>query len=247
MKRFFNWQIMFGLVLISLSAVVYYIHYLLFRDIHHIIFYLISDLAFVFIQVLLVTLVLEQFLQYREKKVMLHKLNMVIGAFFSEVGTELLNRFSAFDKNACKITQQLVVTGDWSNQEFLKVLKIVKTHNYDIDSRQGNLESLRDFLKGKRQFLLGLLENPNLLEHESFTNLLWAVFHLTEELVQRSRLVGLSDADYKHLAGDIGRVYNSLITEWLQYMEHLKNKYPYLFSLAMRTNPFDAAASVEIK
>ena len=120
MKRFFNWQIMFGLVLISLSATVYYIHYLIFRDVHHIILYLIGDLAFVFIQVLLVTLVLEQFLQYREKKAMLHKLNMVIGAFFSEVGTELLKRFSAFDKNAYKITQQLVVTNDWSNQEFFK-------------------------------------------------------------------------------------------------------------------------------
>jgi len=30
--------------------------------------------------------------------------------------------------------------------------------------------------------LLGLLGNPNLLEHDSFTDLLWAVFHLMEEL-----------------------------------------------------------------
>ncbi len=247
MKRFFNWQVMFGLLLISLSAVIYYIHYLIFRDLHNIVFYLISNLAFVFIQVLLVTLVLEEFLVYREKKAMLNKLNMVIGTFFSEVGTELLKRVSAFDKNASKITQQLVVTNDWSNQDFLKILKIVKSHNCDIDSRQGNLESLKDFLKVKRQFLLVLLENPNLLEHESFTNLLWATFHLTDELVQRSRLTGLPDADYKHLAGDINRVYDLLITEWLRYMEHLKNKYPYLFSLAIRTNPFDAAASVELK
>jgi hypothetical protein len=247
MKRILNWQIMFGLVLLSLSAVVYYIHYLIFRDLHHIILYLIGDLAFVFIQVLLVTLVLEEFLQYREKKAMLNKLNMVIGAFFSEVGTELLKTFSTFDKDSYKITQKLVINNDWSDKEFLKVLNSVKAHHYDIDSKRGNLESLRDFLKERRQFLLGLLENPNLLEHESFTNLLWAVFHLTEELTQRTRLKELPDADYKHLAGDISRVYNLLIMEWLQYMEHLKNKYPYLFSLAMRTNPFDAAASVEIK
>jgi len=29
-------------------------------------------------------------------------------------------------------------------------------------------------------------------------------------------------------------------------MEHLKNEYPYLFSLAIRTNPFDPEASVEV-
>jgi hypothetical protein len=30
-------------------------------------------------------------------------------------------------------------------------------------------------------------------------------------------------------------------------MQHLKNNYPYLFSLAVRTNPFDPQATVEIK
>ena len=109
------------------------------------------------------------------------------------------------------------------------------------------MESLKGFLKEKRPFLLGLLENPNLLEHESFTNLLWAVFHLTEELLHRKSLKDLPDADYKHLAGDISRGYNLLIIEWLYFMAHLKDKYPYLFSLAMRTNPFDAAASVELR
>ena len=38
-----------------------------------------------------------------------------------------------------------------------------------------------------------------------------------------------------------------LIIEWLAYMKHLKESYPYLFSLAVRTNPFDPAASPEVK
>jgi len=33
----------------------------------------------------------------------------------------------------------------------------------------------------------------------------------------------------------------------LAHMEHLKNEYPYLFSLAVRTNPFDPNASVEVR
>jgi len=30
-------------------------------------------------------------------------------------------------------------------------------------------------------------------------------------------------------------------------MDHLKNQYPYLYSLAVRTNPFDSGAKAEIE
>ena len=110
-----------------------------------------------------------------------------------------------------------------------------------------NLSQLQKFIVDKRAFLLRLLENPNLLEHQSFTELLWAVFHLAEELSHRKDVTNLPDRDYEHLGGDIKRAYQLLIREWLAHMEHLKNDYPYLFSLAMRTNPFDPEASVQLK
>ncbi len=56
----------------------------------------------------------------------------------------------------------------------------------------------------------------------------------------------LSPADFKHIEGDIRRVFQLLTFEWLQYLKHLKNAYPYLFSLAVRTNPFDKEACVRI-
>ncbi|HZK11762.1 MAG TPA: hypothetical protein VFD10_05360 [Atribacterota bacterium] len=177
----------------------------------------------------------------------MNKLNMVIGAFFSEVGGELLKTFSDFDTESSEMTQKLVITNESFEKEFLKICKSVKNHNYNIDSKRGNLENIKNFLKEKRQFLLNLLENPNLLEHEAFTNLLWAVFHLTEELTHRRSLNGLPETDYQHLAGDIKRAYHLLIVEWLYYMKHLKANYPYLFSLAVRTNPFDTNASIEVK
>jgi len=247
MKRIFDWKILLGLVLIILSATVYFIHYLIFRDAHHIFIYLIGDIAFVFLEVLMVTMVLHHLLHYRERKSMMNKLNMVIGAFFSEVGTELLKTFSVFDTEAFKVTQKLVITEEWSEKEFAKICKSIKKHNYNIESKREGLEDIKIFLKEKRQFLLTLLENPNLLEHESFTNLLWAVFHFTEELIHRRSLEELPDTDYQHLAGDIKRVYHLLIVEWLDYMKHLKNNYPYLFSLAVRTNPFNKNASVTVK
>lgn len=71
--------------------------------------------------------------------------------------------------------------------------------------------------------------------------------HLTEELAARADVRKLSDADYAHLSSDIERAYMVLIYEWLEYMRHLKAEYPYLFSFALRTNPFDPNATPEIR
>lgn len=240
-------RIIFGLSLVLLSAFFYFFHYAIFRDAHHILLYLIGDIAFVFIEVLLVTLIIHQLLSYREKQAMLKKLNMAIGAFFSEVGTRLLGIFSDFDHHSDKIREDLIVGSDWTNQKFAIVSTDLKNYDHKIDCKKGDLEDLLNFLVGKRNFLVNLLQNPNLLEHESFTELLWAVFHVTEELESRADVRKLSDADCKHIAGDIKRAYVLLISEWLNYMNHLRSDYPYLFSLAMRTNPFDPDASPEVK
>ena len=246
MKRF-HWQTVLGIVLVALSAIVYVIHWVIFRDVHHIFIYLIGDIAFVFFEVLLVTLIIHQLLSEREKRAKLEKLNMVIGAFFSEVGIELLTYFSDFDPRLDQIRGELIVTKDWSDREFTHMSRRLKNYEYGVDVAKVNLEDLCTFLVGKRNFLLRLLENPNLLEHESFTELLRAVFHLTEELGNREDIKALPETDYKHLAGDIKRAYVQLVLQWLDYMKHLKDNYPYLFSLAMRTNPFDQEASPIVK
>ena len=238
-----GWQIILGASLVALTAIVYVIHYLIFRDAHHIFIYLIGDIAFVFFEVLLVTLIIHSLLTQREKRSRLEKLNMVIGTFFSEVGTELLNFFSNSDPDLDSIRGELVVGKDWSEEDFGKVSKKLRNYDYGVEIGRLGFDELGQFLGLKRDFLLRLLENPNLLEHESFTELLRAVFHLTEELANREDLKGLPDSDYQHLAGDVKRAYSQLVHQWLDYMKHLKNNYPYLFSLAMRTNPFDQEAS----
>jgi hypothetical protein len=247
MKRFFNWQIVLAMILVTLSAVFYVVHYLVFRDMHHIMLYLIGDIAFLFLDVLIVMLLLHSLLEFREKRSILKKLNMVIGTFFIEMGTELMRMCSRLDADAARVGQQLIVTSTWSAKDFLRIRKSVQTYDVSIDCSRGDLAEIKDFLMTRRPFLLSLMENPNLLEHESFTDLLWAVFHLTDELAHRKDLCQLPDKDYQHLAGDIKRAYRQLLLQWLDYMKHLKRDYPYLFSLAIRTNPFDAQASVVIK
>ena len=72
MKRL-SWQISLGVSLLVLSAVFYFLHYLMFRDSHHIFIYLVGDVAFVFVEVLLVTLIIHRVLEQRETRARLEE------------------------------------------------------------------------------------------------------------------------------------------------------------------------------
>jgi hypothetical protein len=240
---FRKWQVKLGAILVALSAAVYLLHYAIFHDVHHIFLYLIGDIAFVFIEVLLVTLIIHELLNAREKKQRLEKLNMVIGAFFSEVGFGLLRHLSDWDSNLDSVRDQLQMTTLWTEENFDEVEMLLTRYKYGVDPERMDVATLKQYLASKLEFLLRLLENPNVLEHESFTNVLLAVFHLSEELVARRDLSTMPETDRHHLAGDANRVYGQLAASWLDYMRYLRRNYPYLFSLAVRTNPFDEAAS----
>lgn len=238
-----RWQLLLAVSLVALSVAFYWVQVSIFHTPRDTFFYLLQDLAFVPIQVLLVTLIINRLLRVREKRSRLEKLNMVIGAFFSEAGTRLLVYLSDCDPDLEKIREDLVVTNDWAEREFVRVSKRLRSYRYGIEAGRIDLGYLKGFLAERREFLLRLLENPNLLEHESFTELLLAVFHLVEELSCREDLGRLPHSDVIHITGDAKRVYGLLVLEWLDYMKHLKDNYPYLFSLAIRLNPFDKNAS----
>ncbi len=185
----------------------------------------------------------EIMLNRREKKARIEKLNMVASLFFSEIGNRLLTYFVELDPQAASLRKELVITNDWSAADFLKVSQLLKNHKYNINIEKIPQEELRTFFAGKVDLLLRLLENPALLERESFTETLRAVFHFRDELLLRQDISQLPESDRKHLAGDMKRAYKLLAHQWMDYMKHLKDNYPYLFSLAMRTNPFDLSAS----
>jgi hypothetical protein len=182
----------------------------------------------------------------RERKSRMEKVNMVLGVFFSELGSKLLLSFSEADDNIHNIKNKLVLNRNMDVSDFAVLSKDIKRYKSDIDIEKIDMKSLRQNLQEHKDFLLRLLENPNLLDSEMFTQVIWAVFHLAEELNYRGSFAKLPDTDKSHLKGDINRVYKHLIFQWVEYMAHLKAKYPYLFSLALRTNPFDDEASVVV-
>jgi len=234
-------------VLVAVSVVLYGGLFALFRDrLADIAFYTLLDIAFIPMSALIVTLVINRMLEQREKEALLNKLNMVVGAFFSEAGTQLIDRLVGFDGDVAAVRPHLVFASDWGSAQFQSARRAVLGHEAGLRIDAGELEELRDFLVLQRPFLLRLLENQTLLEHQTFTDMLWAVFHLTEELAARADLGAMPPADRRHLELDMARAYGRLLGEWLRYVEHLKTQYPYLYSFAVRSNPFDEAVSIEV-
>jgi hypothetical protein len=247
MKEDTRWKLLAGIILVTLSLALFTVHYLIFQDSHHIFIYLMGDLAFIPIEVLIVTLIIDQMLGAREKQQRMEKLNLVIGTFFSNFGTPLLAMLSRADPGIASVRSLMVPGGDWSAARFSEVQLCIDSHTCSVTADHLDLFALRDLLVKNEEFLLRIVENPMVFEHESFTDLILAVTHLTEELKARGSLASLPASDLAHLEGDMRRVYSQLVPEWMKYMQYLRVHYPYLFSLAMRKNPFDPEASVVVR
>ena len=227
-----------GLTAVFASGAMYLVDYLMFRDTKQLLIQLVDDLAFIPISVFIVVVVLERLLNRQEKLLILNKLNMVIGAFFSEVGNTLIHRLLNSYGNNKEISKSFSIDASWTHDHFKSAIVASVSIASEPNGRAINFEDLKAFLANERQFLLNLLENPNLMEHDKFSDLLWAIFHLSEELDARPSVADLSGPDIKHIEEDIGRLYGQLISQWLSYAEYLQDKYPYLFSLTVRMNPF---------
>ena len=239
--------IILAVCLVILSILLYFIQFKIFGDLHHELIYLWDDLAFLPLEVLLVVVIIERVLNQREQNEKLQKLDMVIGAFFSEVGNPMLRTLLQNFKNKDDISNHLNLTADWTKNDFKKADEFADHLKIEIDSSTLDLVGLKAYLSERREFLLTLLGNPVLLEHDRFTDLLWAVTHLDEELEARESLDNLPKSDLAHIMTDIQRMYDHLASEWLDYVQHLKLNYPYLFSLVLRTHPFQANPSPIVK
>ena len=246
MKRW-SWKVNIGLVLVGSSLVLAILHYFEFHDAYTLSFYLALDIVFVPVQVLLVSIIIERLLNEREKQALIKKLNMVIGAFFSEVGTTLIRMLAGSCVDATELAERLDIQGRWKAKEYQAARRFADRYECHLSLDPEMFLALRRFLLEKRSFVLALLQNPSLLEHERFTDLLWAVCHLTEELDARDDFAALPTSDTQHLSGDVRRAYALLVREWLRYVEHLQENYPYIYSLAVRLNPFKPNANVVVE
>ena len=247
-----RWKIKFSILMIILIIIIYGSNYLVLGDPEHIISYIWTHLGFIPVDILVVAFILDEIIERKEKEAMLEKLDMLMSTFFSEVGNDLISQLSGVNKYKAN-TENLKSIKSWDQKDYENKLDELKNTSIDFsadipaEEREEFLDNLRSLLAGKREFIINLINNPNLLEKEEFTELINAILHLDEELEHRKDLALVNDADFGHLNGDMQRVYNKLVYEWVYYLKYLDKHYPYMIALIIRTNPFDKDADVYIK
>jgi hypothetical protein len=136
------------------------------------------------------------------------------------------------------INQKLLLAGDWQDKDFSGSIDALTKYPFQANLKEAELYQLREILVQKKEHLLRLFENANLMEQDRFTGMLWAVYHVYDELRSRESLDNLPQSDISHLNLDIQRAFQILLIEWIESMRILRKKYPYLYSLAVRKCPF---------
>ena len=242
MKRH-AWLVATAAGLLALSVILHWIHYLVFGDWHHLMLYGLGDIAFLPFEIVVVGLIVERLIARHERNSLLRKMNMLIGTFFSEIGTGLIGALAREMEEREALTARLAVRSDWTPRDFAEASRYTRSLDVRYVATPENMKELRDLLVSKRDLLVMLLANPNLLEHESFTELLRAAFHLMEELAARESFDDLPTSDLDHLGGDAKRVFGRLARAWIAYAGHLKRDYPYIFSVLVRTHPLQETPS----
>ena len=90
----------------------------------------------------------------------MNKINMLIGVFFSEIGTRLVKLFSEFDRDPEVLRPLLLVKGNWNPQRYRDASRMIKEQTFSIEAARGDLAELKSFLVDKRMVLTSILANP---------------------------------------------------------------------------------------
>lgn len=180
----------------------------------------------------------ELLMERRQEAARRERLQMLISLFFSEIGKKLLTIIARADSERDKCTEVFALAQDWKTTDFARALKGSSELKFEVVPERLALLELKQHMDRSGTLLINLLSNSALHEHERFTELLVAIFHLRDELINRTDLEHSPTPDLVHLAGDANRIYKPLTLHWLEHKRHLKGSYPFLYSLAVRMNPF---------
>lgn len=238
MKKRTKETILIGVGLVILSVILHYVHVLIFKDVHHTMIFLVADIAFIPLEVFFTTIVIDKILERREKDHLLEKLNMLIGLFYTELGTKLLSDIVKGDAHGVMANHRTITDDTWCDKSFAKLHDDILKYDYEINIDKINLRDIRNRLDDNKDLLINLISNENLLEHETFTEMLMTIMHLKEELDTRY-CEDIENYEINHIEKDLMVVYKYLTIEWAEYMKYLSINYPNLYCKALINNPFD--------
>ncbi len=82
---------------------------------------------------LIVGLIIERIISTREKRAMEHKLNMVIGAFFSELGTPLIRELLPCIPASVQLPEHLHLEATWKKEDFAQASRYCRDLSCRVD------------------------------------------------------------------------------------------------------------------
>ena len=239
MKKRVKDNIIIGGGLLLLSLILHYIHVLIFKDIHHTMIFLVADIAFIPMEVFFTSMILERMLERREKEHGKEKLNMLVGVFYAEIGTQLLGYFVEQDDRV-SICKKLRIKDPsiWDEDYFKRLQQLNSMYHYEVSLEKVDLIQLKELLHDGKNLLITLMTTESLHDHETFTEMLMLIMHLKEELDLRD-ISSLNESERLHLEQDMTALYRYLTYEWCYYLNYLSKHYPGLFNTAIMLSPFN--------
>ncbi len=226
------------LLLLCASALLYAIHYLIFRDLHHLAIFGLHELAFVPLEVILVTLGLDQLVEKTHREEARSKVSIIETLYFNESGGTMLRYLTSFDPDAARLRELLQVTQDWRSSDFRQAIRQLKSYPFLLDLDRIDFFGLHYHLSQRHEYYRSMLENPALTQSEAFTEMIMKIYLLWEELDGRTNLYQLPEKDRSYLAELLHEIYRELTEYWLDnvYNHSIHNRFR--LHRAIESNPF---------
>lgn len=226
------------LLLLCASALLYAIHYLIFRDLHHLAIFGLHELAFVPLEVILVTLGLDQLVEKTHREEARSKVSIIETLYFNESGGTMLRYLISFDPDAARLRELLQVTQDWHSSDFRQAIRQLKSYPFLLDLDRIDFFGLHYHLSQRHEYYRSMLENPALTQSEAFTEMIMKIYLLWEELDGRTNLYQLPEKDRNYLAELLHEIYRELTEYWLDnvYNHSIHNRFR--LHRAIESNPF---------
>ena len=220
-----SWKFKFAIVMLIIASIFFVSRIIVLGDPEEVVAYLWKQIGFIPVNILIVALLLDGIMSKKEREAILEKLDMLMGTFFTEIGNDLISEISKANKNKSK-TKDLKSIKNWTDKDYENKLKELRDSPIDfeadvpLEDREEFLTSIHVSIEKNREFIINLINNPNLFEKDEFSALVLALLHLDEELSRRGDLSNIDDVDFNHLTGDIKRVYTHLVYEWIYYLKY---------------------------
>ena len=209
-------------VLLAISACIYGMQILIFKDVRNTEFYIFQDMAFIPISIAITTVVVGELLDINNKRDSRQKTRMLTSTFFSDIGFELMSMLALVSN----IDEELLHTINDTELSDLDKITAIKNSGLTVNADMGIYTIISDVIIASKTDILILSSNPMLYDHEYFSDLLWELLHLMDEFRLRGDYVKLTPSDLTELNSDFAQVLELLLINWVVNAKYLKETYP---------------------